>query len=62
VSNRSYDPAWVFYRAGSIVKITEDEARHTFDSWGKLSDDRGMATLLIDQLWAEIDRLRKLMP
>jgi hypothetical protein len=56
------DPAWVFYRDGSIVNITEDEARHQFDHWGILSDDRGAATLLIEQMWTEIDRLRKLLP
>lgn len=49
---------WKFYRNGEFVPITEDEARHTFDRWGVLSDDRGMACLMHDQLWAEIDRLR----
>lgn len=51
-------PAWEFYRNGKIVTITEDEARHQFDVWSVMSDDRGMALLLFEQLWAEIDRLR----
>ena len=49
---------WLFYRNGRIVPITEHEARHTFDSWIVLSDDRGAATLMTSQMWTEIDRLR----
>lgn len=49
---------WKYYRSGKIVPITEDEARNTFDYWGVLSDDRGMACLMHEQMWAEIDRLR----
>lgn len=49
---------WRYYRNGVIVPITEEEARHTFDRWKVLSDDRGAATLMIEQLWTEIDRLR----
>ncbi len=51
-------PQWRFYREGVIVPITEEEARHTFDRWQVLSDDRGAALLMIEQLWEEIDRLR----
>lgn len=51
-------PEWKFYRNGKIVPITEEEARRTFDGWSTLSDDRGAATLMIEQLWQEIDRLR----
>jgi hypothetical protein len=50
--------SWRYYRLGSITPITEDEARHTFDHWRILSDERGAAGLMLDQLWAEIDRLR----
>lgn len=53
-------PHWKFYRNGKIVPISEEEARHTFDRWNTLSDDRGAALLMIEQLWAEIDRLRAL--
>lgn len=51
--------AWLFYRDGEIVPVTETEARHAFDHWQQLSCDRGMANLMIDQLWSEIDRLRE---
>jgi hypothetical protein len=50
--------AWRWYRDGVIVPITEEHARHVFDRWQVLSDDRGGAMLMIKQLWAEIDRLR----
>lgn len=49
---------WQDYRAGVIVPITEDEARHQFDQWRVLSDDRGAAILMVEQLWNEIDQLR----
>ena len=52
------EPQWRWYRDGVIVPVTEQHARHVFDRWQYLSDDRGAACLMIEQLWAEIDRLR----
>ncbi len=52
--------SWQYYRAGKIVPITEEEARRNFDCWHFLSDDRGAATFMIEQLWNEIDQLRAL--
>lgn len=49
---------WRFYRHGKIVPIPEKEARDQFRSWEDRSDDRGMAMLMFEQLWTEIDRLR----
>jgi hypothetical protein len=52
------EAAWRWYKDGVIVEVSEQHARHVFDRWKFLSDDRGSATLMLDQLWAEIDRLR----
>jgi len=58
VTSKPDTTVWRFYRDGVITPITEEEARRTFDAWNILSDDRGAALLLIEQMWAEIDRLR----
>ena len=49
---------WRWYRSGAIVPVSEDEARRAFDHWKILSDDRGAATFMNAQMWAEIDGLR----
>lgn len=52
---------WQYYREGVIVPIPEEEARKQFERWKILSDGRGMATFMLDQLWDEIDKLRALV-
>lgn len=58
IPNKRPMSEWAYYRQGVINTITENEARKIFDNWKVLSCDRGAATLMIDQLWNEIDQLR----
>jgi len=49
---------WKWYEDGVLMEVPEETARHAHDGWKWLSNERAMMTVMIDQLWKEIDRLR----
>lgn len=52
-------PDWHFYREGVLGKFSEDEFKNAHYNWRYNSSELGSAAFIIDQLWEEIEKLRK---
>jgi hypothetical protein len=49
---------WHFYKEGVLGPADEATLREFADRLGIYSDMRGTASVVMNQMWAEIDRLR----
>jgi hypothetical protein len=49
---------WMFYRDGVYGPATEKELRDFSFRLGVFSDQKGIASVVMQQMWAEIDKLR----
>lgn len=52
------DRQWFFYRDGQYGPVSEQEVRNFGERLAIFSDGKGAASVLLGQMWEEIDRLR----
>lgn len=52
------DTAWQFYHDGVYGPAEESELRRFSEQLGMFSDAKGIAAVVMKQMWSEIDRLR----
>ena len=56
--SRTSAPAWMFYHDGVYSPAEESELRAFSERLGLFSDSNGIASVVMEQMWVEIDRLR----